>query len=116
MTYAVGTKLSFTLTDSRLKLEVIVVEPTDDDKNDKYGREYLSLNERDQDEDECLSYAIILVESINEDGVDPDWEDTPEIEECTVNARLLLVFTDDGLCLDQGDFTSPIDAGIKVIS
>jgi hypothetical protein len=102
--YSVGTKLIGTLEASRRKLTLLVKEPDDAFLSRAFGRDRLSLKERDADVYLRLIYAAVEILDIDDSAVDPEEEDGPEMSEIVVGDDPPLVLDRDHPYLEYGDF------------
>lgn len=111
--FAVGSLLELTF-DSGMVQTVRVVEPTETDLNRQFGRDRLSVLERDDEEnakDLGGEYFFADVLDIDLSKTDPDWEDSPEVCELgyQLGLRHLLVVYRGDFFVEAGDFASEVN-------
>lgn len=95
-------------------IHTTVVEPSEKFLNASFGRECLSLLEREKTDWE-MDFAAITIQGVDDTDVDAEeWEGSPELcEICHVeddpDQQFTLVFDScSGMYIDMGDFSSPI--------
>jgi hypothetical protein len=111
--FVVGTLLRVEFEDSKMVWHTVVVVPTAEtlDKNNWFGREALSLTDRealDQEREYTGEWAVVHIQSKDLSQVDDDWAGSPEVNEIPVYSdhQALLMKTPDGWGVEFGEFVS----------